>query len=298
MWLWQSFKASVYDPAFYRSMKERKSSLALGYFALVVFVASLAVSFPAISGIYSFVFHSSEEVNSIRQQVLDLYPDWLELKVEGGKLSMNAESPFAIPMPRGAAEDEGDEPLPANLIVINTEKPIEVSDFDEYDTLIILGEDTIGAIEEEKGKVQIQEIGQFLEDGQFTLVKDEYAKFVAKVEKLIKGFSVALLFLVPIIVFGGLLVSYLVYLLLGALVIWAVSRLCKTNWSYGTAYKAGLYLITVPVVYDALPICLGIPFVSTAILFCLALINIRQTDETVSVAADSVPEVPVGQAKD
>lgn len=292
MWLWQSLKASVYDKAFYRSMKDRKASLAVGYFALVVFVASLVVSFPALRGVASFVFQPSETVDSIRRQALDLYPDWLELTAEGGKLSMNAESPFAIPMPRGTTED-GDKSLPANLLVINTDKPIEVSDFEEYDTLIILSEDSIGVVEEEKGKFQIQQISQFLEDGKFTLIKDEYAKFVAKVEKLIKGLGIALLFLIPITVFGGLFVSYLVYLLLGALVIWVAASIRKAKWQYATAYKAGLYLIALPIAYNAfatLGACreVPIPFFFTVLLFVLALINISADP----VSAEPVPEAP------
>jgi hypothetical protein len=302
MWLWQSLKASVYDPVFYRSMKDRRTGPALGYFAVIVFVASLIVSFPALRGISSFVFYPSDEVNSIKQQALDLYPDWLELKAEGGKLSMNAESPFAIPMPHGTIEG-GDQSLPTNLIVINTERPIEVADFEAYDTLIVLGADEIGVIEEKKGKTQIQKIGQFLEDGKFDLAKDEYVKFVNRIEKMIKGFGIVLLFLVPIAVFSGLFVSYLVYLLFGALVIWFAAWARKTHWQYGTAYKAGLYLITLPIAYNALSsFCttseVRVPFFFTILLFVIALINISSEKPAVTepVADPVTPVAAVPEA--
>lgn len=299
MWLWQFLKASVYDPAFHGSMKDRSFGSVFGYFALVVFAVSVIVSFPALRGVYAFVFQPSETVDAIRQQALDLYPDWLELKAENGKISMNAESPFAIAMPRGTS-GEGEESLPANLLVINTDKPIDTSDFEKYDTLLILSEDMIGAIDEEKGKVEIQEIGQYLEDGEFALVKDEYAAFVSKVEGMIKGFGILLLFLIPITVFVGLSISYLVYLLFGALVIWLAAALRKTKWEYGTAYKSGLVLIAVPALYSALVTAgaigeIPVRFFFTVLLFVLALANIP-SGQGAALVEESVPapaETPI-----
>jgi hypothetical protein len=300
MWLWQSLKASVYDPVFYRSMKDRKFGSALGYFSLVVFVAALIVSLPMMRTIASFVFQPSQEAAAIKQQAIDLYPDWLEIQTENGKLSTNAESPFAVPIPHGIGEDDSQHP-PANLIVINTEKPIELSDFETYSTFVILGADTIGFFDPEKKKVQIQEIGQFLENERFTIVKVEYVGFIQKLEKIVKGFGIMLLFLVPLAIFIGLFMAYLVYLLFGALVVWLAAWARKTHWQYATAYKAGMYLITLPMLFNALT-SIGlvseppITFYFTIVLFLLAIINIPASFIPVEESPEKLVVTPTTEA--
>jgi hypothetical protein len=290
MWFIESFKASVYNPVFYRSMKDRKFGLAFAYFSLIVFVAALIVSLPMMRNIVSFVFQPSQEADAIKQQALDLYPDWLEIRTEGGKLSTNAGNPFALPVPHGMKEGDTQD-LPTNLIVINTEKSIELSDFEAYDTFVIVGADTVGFFDPEKKKVQIQGIGQFLENERFIIVKDDYVGFVQKIEKIAKGFGVVLLFLVPLAVFSGLFVSYFVYLLFGALVVWLAAWVRKTHWQYATAYKAGLYLITVPMLYNALTSIgvvgeLPIPFYFTIVLFVFAIINISALDTSIEESVE------------
>jgi hypothetical protein len=307
MGFWKSFgaflKASVYDPPFYRSFADRPAGSLVGFFALIVLVAAVMTSFPALRAISSFVFQPSREADTIRQYVLDLYPDWLEFTIKDGRLSMNADSPYAVPMPRGMVAEANDPKLPANLVVINVEKPVELSDFKAYDTLIVLGADQVGIYDENKGKAQIQDISQFLEEP-YTMTKGAYAGFVRMFEKAIRGFGTVLLFLIPVVMWMALFVGYLAYLLFAALVIWLAAWLRKARFGYGTAYKAGLVLITVPVIYNA-ALALGcfrsipIPMFFTLIIFILAIANLSSDDQAEAAPAEAAaPAAPAAVASE
>lgn len=284
MGFFRAIRSSVYDPAFYRSMRERKVSSAFGYFALLILVASLISSVKPVADIATFIFRPSAEKDALRNEVLSLYPNELSVRFEQGVVSTNVAEPYAIPLPRSLGKEIGDRTeYPENLLVIDTTKPISAEDFTTLDTIAILGRDSIGFHDPEKRKTEIQDLGKMSGES-FTLDKDRFASFVGTAERFAKGFGVVILFLLPIIVFSAKLAGFLLYLLFGALVIWIVAKVRGISWGYGDSYKAGLHLLTLPILYGILSSApfapaLHLPFLFTIVLAVATAINLVKLPE-------------------
>lgn len=298
MGLFKILKSSVYDPAFYRSMRERKVLSAFGYFALLVLVASLISSVKPVADIATFVFCPSEEKDAIRNEILSLYPDELSIRFEQGVISTNVDEPYAIPLPRALGKEADDRSeYPKNLLVIDTTKPISAGDFEISDTIAILGRDSIGFHDPKERKTEIRDFGDMSAES-FTIDKERFVSFVGMAERFAKGFGIAFLFLFPIIVFTAKLAGFLLYLLFGALVIWIVAKARGISWGYGDSYKAGLHLMTLPILYGILSSTpfvptLHIPFLFTAILAVATAINLAKLPEPQKpTTAETVPIEP------
>ncbi|MBP9751635.1 MAG: DUF1189 family protein [Candidatus Moranbacteria bacterium] len=284
MRLFKTLKSSIHDPVFYRSIRERKTSSSFGYFALLILVASLISSTKPVADIAGFIFQPSEKKDALRKEILSLYPDELSIRFENGTVSTNVAEPFAIPLPYSLGKETGGhQEYPKNLLVIDTTKPISSGDFETFDTIAILGRDSIGFHDPEERKTEIRGIGEMSGES-FSLDKGRFVSFVGIAERFAKGFGVAFLFLLPIVVFTAKLAGFLLYLLFGALVIWIVAKARGTDWRYGESYKAGLHLMTLPILYGILSSApfvpaLHIPFLFTAILAIATAINLARLPE-------------------
>lgn len=279
MKFWRIFESSIYGPSFYRAIVERRAAGAFGYFALLVLIASLMVSANPIADVAEFVFQSSDEKGTLREEVLSIYPDELEITFRNGEISTNVSEPYFIPFPETFKDKGGEDAgYPENLLVIDTGKPISADDFDALDTFVILGRDSVGVYQPGRKKVQIQNMENASAE-YFVLDKDRFASFVGTAEGFARWFGFALLFLIPLLIFSLWLSGYLLYLLFGALVIWIVAKIRGAPWGYGTSYKAGLHLLTLPILYGIVsspPFIpqLYVPFLSTALLALAAAINL------------------------
>lgn len=271
-------RSSVYEPSFYRTIRERPLSSVLGYFVLLILASSLMTSVTPVVDIATFIFRPSEEKDAVRKEILALYPEELSVRFENGTISTNVAEPYAIPLPRVLKEEMGaSEKYPGNLLVIDTGKSISASDFETFDTIAILSKDSIGFHDFENDKVEIRNFGDTPGES-FTFDSEKFASYVDMIEKFVKGFGIALLFLVPLFVFFAKLTILPLYLVFGAFVIWIIAKIRGTSWTYGTAYKAGLHLLTLPVLYgiissDPFIPSLHIPFLFTVILAIAAVIN-------------------------
>lgn len=283
----------AYDPSFYQSQKEVSFSSALGYFAAVLGMISV-VSAVAFSVFIWWSLEHNDSLQNFRTQVEELYPDTLVLSVGKEGISTNVSEPFAIPFPESWQDNTGKKTgtFPKNLLVINTAKSIESADFSAYDTLAILSKNEIGIYKENEKKAEIQSIKG--SDEPFDINKGGFVEFVGMAVHYFKWIVAILLCLSPFFIFLFLFLAYLVYLVFGALVVWLAAKLRGVSMTYSLAYRFGLYLIVLPLLYESVlakffPI-LSFPFDATFILFILALINF-QTAETAENTQAST-EVP------
>jgi hypothetical protein len=295
MEFFRTIRSGIFDPAFYRTMRERKTMSAFGYFALLILVASLVSSLKPVADIAAFVFRPSAEKDTLRGELLSLYPDGLSVRFDQGIISTNVAEPYAIPFPRALEKEIGDRSgYPKNLLVIDTAKPISASDFEAFDTIAILSKDSVGFHDAEKDKMEIQYFGRMSGES-FTLDKNRFASFVEIAERFAKGFGIALLFLIPIAIFFAKLIGFLLYLVFGAFIIWVIAKLRGFPLGYGDSYKAGLYLLTLPILYGIISSApfipaLHVPLLFTAILAIMAAVNlvpIRTLQEPVASESGS-----------
>jgi len=292
--IFRTFQSSLYDPAFYKTMRERSTTSALGYFALLMLVVSIISSAMPVVDIATFIFRPSEEKDVLRNEVLSLYPDELVVRFENGVVSTNVAEPYAIPLPRALREEIGaKKKYSGNLLVIDTTKQISAGDFDALDTIAILGRDSIGFYDPEEKKVEIQSLERTSGET-FTMDTTKFVSYVGIAERFAKWFGVVLLFLIPFLIFFAKFVGFLVYLLFGAFVIWIVAKVRGTLWDYGTAYKAGLHLVTLPMLYGIVSSApfvpaLHIPLLFTAILAIAAATNLAPApQEPTAIKTDPI----------
>lgn len=288
----KTVQESVWGKAFYEKVRGEGAGQAVKYFLLLM--ASVAIITSLVLAVtVTVAWKSAPKLAEIQQMVANLYPHELVLTWKNGEVSSNVDEPYAILFPKEwlSHQDRKDDfPMAENLLVIDTSKSVDANDFERYDTMLILGKDSVGSRDARQGKVQIQNFSRYNFDD-FQLDKEKVLSLVGMLFNFLKWVFLALLFALPLLIFVGLSLKYLVYLIFGALIIWLVAKLRKVDLTYGMAYKLGLYLLTLPILVNVLSNVVHIlnaPFVFTLILAIVTYINL---EPSVSTPAPVTPEV-------
>lgn len=292
----KTVKESVWGKVFYEQVRGESAGQAIKYFLLLMASVAIITSF-VLAITVTVAWKSAPKLAEIEQMVADLYPNELVLTWKNGEVSSNVDEPYAIPFPKewlSHQERRDDFPMVENLLVIDTSKSVDANDFERYDTMLILGKDSVGNRDARQGKVQIQNFSRYNFDD-FQLDKEKVLSLVSMAFNFLKWVFLTLLFALPLLIFVGLSVQYLVYLVFGALIIWLVAKLRKVELTYGVAYKLGLYLLTLPILVNILSSIIHIldaPFVFTLILAFVTYINLEQA---VAASNPKAPETEPGE---
>lgn len=274
----QTVRKSIYNPEWYEEVLERPLGKGIKYLlSLTVFVILAQVVLVTLIAAPSFpAFHSAAK--AFHRQIIASFPDELVITQTNGEIHTNMTEPYAIPLPESwkkslSSKDHKDQPnkVPGNLIVFETNKSIERQDFLEIDALVLIGKNEIGIYNAEEGKVEIRSFDGKFEDGQL-LDKTTYETWVNKLwEWLEIVLPILLIVLVPLMM-GIVFIGKLLYLFFGALAVWLGAKMADKHISYKQAYKAGLYLITFPILLGTV---FSVPFLTTVLLLVLAILNFR-----------------------
>ena len=275
----QSIQRLIERPKFFTSLDFTRGRTFRFYsFLILIFtVASVVISIPEAFRFASAV--ASKEWHDQTAVVTRLYPDDLEIRMVNGTISTNAEEPLAIPFPESWRTQQERSAMPENLLVIDTTKSIALEDFAEKKTSFILGKNTLGAWDQQKGKADIYDLGGKSGEGSLLLTKEKYAMFVSRVSSVLQKVFLFGIFLLPVFFYVAYWIGYLIYLIFGAAIVWLVAKQRGYVLSYRDAYKAGIYLLPVPLVYDFFVMVLSdfphvrVPFLFTAFLVAMALRN-------------------------
>jgi hypothetical protein len=221
---------SVYSPAFYQSAPSRSLWAALRYFALLCLltaclsvVASRAVLLALLPG----------PVQAGLNQVIELVPSDLELTFRNGMVQTNVAEPYVFAL-------SGDDPgAPANRVVIDTKRQFSVAQLRAYRTRIWLTRDALIS-EDSSGRIKAIPLTR-VPDGRYN--RETLQSMVAEIAPWLR-------LVAPLVAVALLLVNWLagafrlLYLLPLALAIWLVGKRLALPWSYGQAYAAGVYAMT------------------------------------------------------
>lgn len=236
--------------------------------------------------------------------VAGLYPDDLTLTVNRDTVTTNQAGPVVIPLPeawRAMAECDMRrcvrEELPANLLVIDTKQPINQSDFETLDTVAILGAQEVGFHNPDRGETRIFNLNEAGFKETFTLTAPMFHEWVDRGFKALQIGLFVVAFFIPGVLYIGLWIGYLVYALLGALVVWLAAHIQGYKIAYGRAYLSTLYLYPVPFVFSFLMSLSHshIPLVFSLVLFVMALVNFPKAPklpDPVKIATADAPAVP------
>ncbi len=275
--LWQKIQHIIFRPEFFSArVFETKKGLRF-YSLLLLFFITLKVflALPATVHFYQVVLSNAwKEQEAI---VANLFPDELVLSVNNGKISSNMSEPYAIAVPEAWKNNT----TPKNFLVIDTKKSIETDDFSQEDTLMILGESGFGFHDPNRGEFRIYDLHGKDFGGNTHLDKETFASFVGTTSQIVRWILLVGCFALPFIVYAILWVSYLVYLIFGAVVVWAGATWRGHQITYGDAYVAGMYLFPIPFLYEFLSsyghgLAGNIPFAFSLILFVMTAVNFRK----------------------
>ncbi len=218
--------------------------------------------------------------------ISELYPAELVLSVRQGQISTNMPEPYALLLPIEWRTSEF--AVPDNLLVIDTTKRIETQDFARQDTWFIIGADQVGFYNYEKNEYRINDVKQALSNESFTIHATEYSTLVTKVAHFLRIALLVGIALLPFLLYGLFFVGYLVYLIVGAFLVWLAMRFRGYTFSYARAYLSALYLLPLPFIYLVLLSLLhmrGMPLGFTLVLFIATLINFPK-----KLVAPAVPD--------
>ncbi len=288
---------SVYGPEYYRQeVMVEPAKRAFGYYVKLILFLSLVA---ALGGAVTLGWPLARLGPGWLASLGELYPADLVITMADGRLTANGDERYVLPLTQvfGAgttswANDEN-ESSPTNLIVFETgEATVDVGDLATADTLILVGHDRF-IYQEGQGKTVIQTFSSWPD---FTLDSTRVARWLSALAAW-SGWAVPVVFLgffLITFVFVGL--SWLVFALLGALLIWLILFVRAWRVGYGRAYLITLHLLTLPLGLAILSLFILIPpfgWLSFLILAVAGLWNLRanpaklDSSPTTTVSASS-----------
>lgn len=280
--LFETFKKSIYNPEFYRTVSEAPLDGALRYYFRITFV--LAVFSTVIFGIF-LIPHGVYFVNKVAPSLVsEYYPKELIIKIKKGEVSTNVPEPYFI-----GGKDRPDSMLKdndlENMLVIDTTKDFNKKTFEEYKTFALLTKNEI-VTQDTNGRITIQSL-----QGAPSMTVNQ-AMLFDWAEKM----RTLLVYIVPLgvlitffIIFLGY-VAYLIPLFLFALIPFFLSRIKKTPLGYGGAYRMSMYAVLPGLVLKTLLNASGFFFVPaylSLLVFMLVIsLNMRETVQPTLFSGD------------
>lgn len=274
-------KNSIYNPKYYNEVIEKPFSYSLKY--LLVFALLFALVFTIVATI-KFI----PVVNFLSEkapQIANYFPQELTVIIKDGKVLTNVQEPYFIKIPQEMKDNniQTDATNFDNLVVIDTKNKFDIDTFKSYKTFVLLTLDSIVYID---GNNQIS-IGSLSEVKNFTLNKEKVLSFI----NIVKPF---LVILYPIVFVGAYIIGYgvvmfnMIYLLFGALGIWAVARIKGVKIGYKKSYQVGIHLMTSAIIIvsilGAFSIKSPIPYLFSILLIISAVLNLKKNTEQSSIS--------------
>jgi len=238
----KTIKASLWSPEFYQKtvLEKRTFGQAFGYFAAVSLLGAFVFS-TLIMGMLSheLPFSLKEGV----QKVGEIYPDELVITFEEGRASINMEEPLFLTVPEEwmtALELDSSEAM--NLAVIDTQTPFGLTQFEEYNTLAWLTQDSLFYVSEENGEVSGFPVAEL---GDTTMDKERVEAGLKIVSGFTKWIFPAMVVILTFALFLFNMIWGMLYLLFLAALISIMRAVLDQSAGYGESYRTGLYAMTI-----------------------------------------------------
>lgn len=274
--IFETFRRSIYSPAFYKGVADETLSAGLRYY--IKFSLFLALMMTLVLGIFLvpqgvvFLKERAPEV------VKNYFPTGLTISIKKGEVSVNVEEPYIVPGKDATLpllKEQGLE----NMLIVDTKNDFDIKKFEAYKTFALLTK-TEFVTQSPKGQITIKQLNEFPDS---SINQDWLLSWVEKVQSNM-WYIVALGTLGTfIIIFLGYAL-YLLVLLLFAFVPLCVGYLRKTPISYSTAYKISLYAILPAIVLKTLLNLMGViilpPYFMLLVFMLVIAVNMRDDKTT------------------
>lgn len=286
--MFDRIKRIIYRPDFFQA-GGFSANRGMAFYSLAVLVLAIGLSGAAIAGLFGTARYFDSVDWQRREAALQgMYHHDLVLTLENGQLQSNHHGPVGFPIPfewkhrphcRKAYVDCRIEHLPRHLLVVNPRATLSPQAFTDYDTLILANESEIGFRNPERGETRVFALSQFQTDRKIVVTDERFAYWVSQIGPVAQKGIYLVMYALPLVIYAGLWVGYLAYALLGALIVMMAAHIQGHTIRYSQAYLAALYLLPVPFLFSFLMTLSQshIPFVTTLILFVMALLNFPKT---------------------
>lgn len=295
----EKIKAIFYRPDWFRR-QEFTTGQALRFYSLSILLLVIGFSLfliPVAWGVNQF-FGSAEWAKQ-KAIIQALYPDDLVLTLRDGKLLTNQSEPVIIPFPEEWRENECQldnckkKDLPFNLLVIDSEAELSRKAIKTRDALILANETEIGFSNKRGGETRIFDLSEVQINKTIEIKSTTFRYWVDRGASIVQTAILFLIVVLPLLMFIGLWLGYIVYAFLGALVVWLAAHIRKHRLTYTQAYRSTLYLLPASFVVSFLMTVFGfrVPFLFTLVLFGMALANFHRQPK------EPIPTGPFAEAK-
>jgi hypothetical protein len=258
-------KDAIYGPEFYKDVAALDPGRAWRYFFGLAALVSLAST--AIVGVPGALTAKRYVTSEARQLIAQVPQDYF-VTVKDGVAA--ATSPLSVALALDGLEDRAD--LPANLVVVDTEREWTPEMNKEVDALVVVAKDGIGLTDE----VSDERFFSYAEkEVEGTLTYADVVTYGQRAAGAAPWILIAANVLLFLVVFLGEMVT-LLWLLVGAMIVRAIASGRGVALDFGHAYRASLYLATLPILFDlvmrVLPSSVGLDRLNASwIVFMLLL---------------------------
>ncbi len=298
--MFEKIQSIFYRPDWFRR-QEFTGGQALSFYSLSILFLVLGFTLlliPAMWGVNQFF--SGSEWQEQKAVVQSLYPDDLVITIDDGKLTTNQTEPVVIPLPEAW---HGQGVKPSNLLVIDRDAEVSRNAMERYDTWVLATETEIGFWESSKGSLESFSLKDFDWAKTIEVTNASFDYWVIeRGGSIVKTVTLFLMSVLPLLLYIGLWVGYIVYSVFGALVVWLAAHLRQHKLTYGQAYRSTLYLLPASFLLSLL-MSLGnwhIPLLFSLVLFVMAFLNFEKRPKVDAVAANAsqaVSPVPITPAR-
>jgi hypothetical protein len=291
-------RKSLVDFPFYREVAARPLSSAMRYVYWVSFLFTLVTGLLTASQMLASRQTFNAFIDKAVIELPELYPQDLVITIQDGKLSTNGQEPYVFVMPEKIAS-EAETEMPVNLLVIDTKARAE--DFEDYQTFFLVTERAVVYPREVNARKDLttgettyaSEISFFTFDdidefqfnrASYDAIAQTLLPFLKVAKPIYLWIIISFMTILPFLGAGFIMLGYMLYLLVMTLLVWVISRIVSTQWTYKQLYKMSMFGLTLPMFLDFLRNLLGvgasIPFLFTLIfLVWMSLVLVQSKQE-------------------
>lgn len=250
---WYAFQKSLLDFSYYKSIAKSSFWFSFKYLLFLLICLSLIRSIQ-LGVLYSFVRKNIPSYIAIgKQELTNIYPKELELRISNGKLYTNVHEPYTIEFPKRFGNVGG-----KHLVVIDTKGTAD--NYPQYNTVVLATRQALVFPDKQQQNKTTTQLYYF-SDLKRSLYIDhtEYTKMVqslnplaAKLPRFIDILVGVGLILLPFV--GGFFwtISTLFGLIFLTLIMWLIEKLVKTSFGYKTLYRLGMQGVTWSILFTFL----------------------------------------------
>lgn len=232
------FYNSLTSTSYYKDILETNFSFSIKYLASMALMATVittsVISVKTIPQINKFIYQQ-------KTNLINLYPQDLEITVKDNKWDINKPQPYTIKTPE--AWINGDTSVPQNLIIFDQKGTI--NDFESRNTFVLVNEKNI--LVKGENKLEVRPLNE-LPNG--TLTKTLFADTINQFDKIIKYIPLFFVVFTALFMYLYYFVFRLIYLFVVALMLVIVNIFIKPDVEFKDLYRIGLHSMTVPFCID------------------------------------------------